>query len=244
MRSTLGWIATIGLGVGIVSLALAWAIGGRDLKRMIAEDRLGWRACDDSTVAASGPERRLPWTGDDTIDVVMPVSLRLTPAAGDEVVLRGAPEAIAHVQLRRGRLFTNCRRLGSSQPIEVELPARALRHVRISGAGTVALEKLDQPRLALTISGSGQIQAQGAVERVSATISGSGDVRLGDLATKQLTTKISGSGSLEAAPKDEADITLSGSGRVKLLSRPASLHTKVSGSGRITQPTVESADKK
>ena len=55
--------------------------------------------------------------------------------------------------------------------------------------------------------------------------------------------KISGSGNVEAAPKDEADLTISGSGNVRLLSRPASLRTKVSGSGRISQP-VEAADKK
>jgi hypothetical protein len=116
--------------------------------------------------------------------------------------------------------------------------------VHISGTGNVTLEKLDQRELELRISGSGQIEAHGSVERVSAHISGSGDVRLGDLAMKRLTTKISGSGNVEAAPKEEADITLSGAGRVNLLTRPASLHSKVSGSGRIIQPSVESADKK
>ena len=38
---------------------------------------------------------------------------------------------------------------------------------------------------------------------------------------KQLTVKISGSGNIEAAPKDDADINISGSGNVRLLSRPA-----------------------
>jgi len=243
MNRTLGWIATVGLGVGVVSLALAWAIGGSDVKRMIAEQRLGWHSCDDSEVAAAGPERRLPWTGGDTIEVVTPTPLRLIASDGGDVVLRGTPEAIAHLRLRGGKLFS-CGRLNASGPIEVELPARALRHVRISGAGNVALEKLSQRELALTISGSGQMQAQGTVERVSATISGSGDVRLGELAAKRLTAKISGSGRIEAAPKDEADVTLSGAGTVKLLTRPASLHSKVSGAGRILQPPVEAADKK
>jgi Putative auto-transporter adhesin, head GIN domain len=119
-----------------------------------------------------------------------------------------------------------------------------LRHVRISGAGTITLEKLDQRELGLAISGSGDIQAQGTVERVSAEISGMGNVRLADLALKRLKTRISGSGRVEAGPTDEADIHLSGAGTVKLLTRPAALHTKVSGAGRIIQPSVESADKK
>ena len=61
---------------------------------------------------------------------------------------------------------------------------------------------------------------------------------------KQMAAKISGSGSIEAGPKDEADVTLSGAGRVRLLTRPASLNSKVSGSGRIIQPPLEAADKK
>ena len=52
---------------------------------------------------------------------------------------------------------------------------------------------------------------------------------------KQLTVDISGSGKVEAAPKDTADVRISGSGDVKLLSRPANLTSKVSGSGRISQ---------
>src|SRR4029077_1427967 len=73
MNRTLGLIAVSGLGIGVVCLSLAWAIGGRDLRTIIAEDRFAWRSCDDDTVAATGPERRLPWTGSDTIEVVTPV---------------------------------------------------------------------------------------------------------------------------------------------------------------------------
>ena len=243
MPRTLVRIAVGGITVGVLSLAIAWALAGRDLKTMIAEERLGWRSCGDDTVAAAGPERRLPWAGGDTIEVLTPVPLRLVAGDGSDVIMRGTPDAIAHLKLRGGKLFS-CGRRGASGPIEIELPARALRHVRISGAGTVTLEKLSQRELGLAISGSGDIQAQGSVERVSADISGSGNVRLADVALKRLKTKISGSGRVEAGPTEEADIHLSGAGTVKLLSRPTTLHTKVSGAGRIIQPSVESADKK
>ena len=243
MPRPLALVAIAGLGVGVVCLSLAWAIGGHDLRTMIAEDRFGWRSCDDDAVAVAGPERRLTWTGGDTIEVLTPVPLRLVAGDGSDVVMRGTPDAIAHLRLRGGRLFS-CGRLGAAGPIDIELPARALRHVRISGAGTVTLEKLSQRELGLAISGSGDIQAQGTVERVSAEISGSGNVRLADLAMKRLKTKISGSGRVEAGPTDEADIHLSGAGTVRLLSRPTTLHTKVSGAGRIIQPPQEAAEGK
>lgn len=241
MNRILGPIAVAGLGVGIVCLSLAWAIGGRDFRTLVAEERFGWRSCGDDAVAA-GPERRLAWTGGDTIEVTTPVPVKLVASDRADVVLRGTPDTIAHLRLRGGKLVS-CGRLGTG-PVEVELPAHALRHVRISGAGMVELDKLSQRELELRISGSGDIEAKGTVERVSAEISGSGNVRLSDLALKRLKAKISGSGRVEAGPTDEADIHLSGAGVVKLLTRPATLHTKVSGAGRIIQPSVGSADKK
>ncbi|HTE82657.1 MAG TPA: hypothetical protein VK634_18370 [Reyranella sp.] len=54
---------------------------------------------------------------------------------------------------------------------------------------------------------------------------------------------ISSSGNIEAARKDEADICISDSGRVKLLSRPARSTSHVAGSGRINQLPVESTDR-
>lgn len=241
MNRTLGLVALSGLTVGVICLSLAWAIGGRDFRTLVAEDRFGWRSCGDDAATAA-PERRLAWSGGDTIDVTTPVPLKLSAGNSGEVVLRGAPDTIAHLRLRGSRLVS-CGRPGAG-PVEVELPARALRHVRISGAGTVTLEKLSQRELGLNISGSGDIQAQGTVERVSAEISGSGNVGLADVALKRLRTRISGSGRIEAGPTDEADIRLSGAGTVKLLTRPAALHTKVSGAGRIIQASAESAEGK
>ena len=46
MSRTLGWIAVIGLGVGVISLSLTWTIGGRDLRRLIAQGDLALQACD------------------------------------------------------------------------------------------------------------------------------------------------------------------------------------------------------
>ena len=97
------------------------------------------------------------------------------------------------------------------------------------------MENVSQPDLDLRISGSGTVRAQGSVDQATIKVSGSGEARLGDLAMKQLTVDISGSGKVEAAPKDTADVRISGSGDVKLLSRPANLTSKVSGSGRISQ---------
>ena len=241
MSRTLGRIAAIGLTVGVVSLSLAWALGGRDFRSMLADSRPWSHACDKAVGGAT--ERHLAWSGD-SIDIALPATVRFRAGDGSDIVVRGASGAIANVAVRGRHLVLDCRWSGAARDIEVLLPGKAFRRIGISGSAKVIMEKLDQRELALAVSGSGSLAGQGTVDRLSVTVSGSGNARLAEVSTNKLTVKISGSGDVEAAPRDEADITISGSGNVRLLSRPERLKTHVAGSGRISQLPVESADGK
>ena len=131
----------------------------------------------------------------------------------------------------------DCHGWTAGRDLEITLPGRALRDIRIAGSGKLVMENVSQPDLDLRISGSGTVRAQGSVDQATIKVSRiRARPRLGDLAMKQLKVDISGSGKVEAAPKDTADVKISGSGDVKLLSRPVNLTSKVSGSGRISQP--------
>jgi hypothetical protein len=241
MSNYLGRIAVVSLTIGVVSLALAYAFGGRDLTRLLDRGTFVVSSCDGGTSKAADTERRLAWSGD-SIDIALPATVR--SGEGPDIVVRGPAEVIGHVEQRGGRLMLNCRWHASSRDIEIILPAKPMQRVAISGSGKVVLEKVNQPELRLVISGSGSVAAQGTVDRLSLVISGAGKARLGELSTKQLTVEVSGSGNVEAAPTDEADIRISGSGKVNLLTRPARLNSKISGSGRITQPPLEASQGK
>lgn len=246
MAKTLGWIAAGGLGVGFVSLALAYALVGRDLGNLLGRDIFHAHSCgDDSGKAdAKQTERRLAWEGDDTVEIALPASVRYRGGEGSEVIVRGSPGVIAHVEVRRGRITLDCHRWGGLRDIEVTLPGRAFRRIGLSGSSKLAMDNVSQPDLAFKISGSGTVRAQGTVDHATVSVAGSGDARLADLAMKELTAKISGSGKVEAAPKDAADIKISGSGDVRLLSRPTRLTSHVAGSGRITQASLDPVDGK
>jgi hypothetical protein len=229
MIRNLGWIAVGGLGIGIASLSLAYAIGGRDVDTFGFAER--WTSnCGDST---GSRERRLAWDGGDSVELSLPGTVRLRAGEGNEMVVRGAPGPVDHVRVHGSRLTLSCR--GRSGSLEVTLPGRAFQRIAIAGSGNLVMENVSQPELTLRISGSGSMRAQGAVDHLTVNVSGSGDARLGELLAKQATIHISGSGKVEASPKDQADISISGSGDVKLLTRPADLRSKVAGSGRITQ---------
>jgi hypothetical protein len=243
MSKYLGRIAIVSLTIGVASLALAWAFGGRNLAHLLDRGTFVSSSCGDGTAKAGDTERHLAWTGD-AIDIALPALVRYSSGEGSDIVVRGAPDSIAHVELRGGHLTLNCRWHTASRDIEVILPGRALSRLSISGSARVVMEKLAQPDLKVSISGSGSITGQGAVDTLALTISGAGKARLGEVAAKRLTVEVSGSGNVEASPSDDADIRISGSGKVHLLTRPARLNSKVSGSGRITQPPLEAAQGK
>jgi putative autotransporter adhesin-like protein len=246
MARTLGLIAAGGLGVGVVCLSLAYVVGGRDLDRFLDRSTFFAHSCSDSGAKADAnrTERRLTWQGNDTVDIALPATVRYRGGEGSEVVVRGSPDVIAHVEIRHGRIVLDCHQWGRSRDIEITLPGRAFRHIGLAGSGKLVMDNVNQPDLTLNISGSGTVRAQGAVDHATINVAGSGDARLADLAMKELTAKISGSGNVEAAPKDAADIKISGSGNVRLLSRPGRLSSHVSGSGRITQASLDAAEGK
>lgn len=242
MSRTLGWIATFGLTIGVVSLALAYAFGGRDLDRILSVAQ----SCGDGATkaGASATERRLPWTGGDTVDIGLPATVYLKSGNGSDVIVRGAPDTIAHVEVRGSRITLNCRWSAAARHVEITLPGRAFRNIGLAGSAKVFLENLNQPELALSISGSGTVKGQGTVDQLTVRIAGSGHARLAEIVTKQLKVDISGSGNVEAAPKDDADINISGPGNVRLASRPTRLRQHIAGSGRITQVPIEAAEGK
>jgi hypothetical protein len=236
MVKHLGRIAAGGLSVGVVCLSLAYAMGRDDVNDLFDVGFSFDRSCggDDGKAGADTSERRWTWNGGDTVDIAGAATVHFRGGEGDEVIARGPPDALAHIEVREGRIMLACRGTGR-RAIDITLPGRAFRHVGLSGSGTVVMENVNQPDLTLRLSGSGTLSAQGASDHVTVRISGAGRARLADLAMKELTVHVSGSGNIEAAPRDVADLDISGAGNVRLLSRPAQLRSHVSGSGRITQ---------
>lgn len=236
MVRNLGWVAVGGLSIGVACLSLASVIGGDGMYNLVGRGFAFDRSCTSEGAKAdsSATERRWTWNGGDTIDIAVPATVHFHGGDGDEVVARGPSEVLAHIKVGDHRITLDCR--GTQwRKVDITLPGRAFRHIGLSGSGNVIMENVNQPDLTLRISGSGNLQAQGASDHVTVKISGSGRARLAELAMKEFTVNVSGSGNVEAAPKDVADIKVSGSGNVRLFSHPAQLRSHIAGSGRITQ---------
>jgi hypothetical protein len=105
----------------------------------------------------------------------------------------------------------------------------------IRGSGEVNLAGIKQDVLRITMHGSGAVTASGEAHEVSLDAAGSGRADLGRLVTQQANAHIRGSGEVDLAPREDADISISGSGVVRLHGTVARIQSHVTGSGRIKQ---------
>jgi hypothetical protein len=105
----------------------------------------------------------------------------------------------------------------------------------IWGSVAVKLSDIKQDVLRIAMHGSGAITASGEAHEVSLDAAGSGRADLGKLVTQQANAHISGSAEVDLAPREDADISISGSGVVRLHGAVAQIHSHVSGSGQIKQ---------
>lgn len=230
------------------SLAGAAALGGNDLARH------GWTWTfredgEEHTVhldrADDGPSvtRTLAWDGGDRLDVE--VSADVTYIQGDEasVVVTGPRDRVEGLRLTGGRLTyddgDNVERVvfgwRNSAPLRVTVTAPSVSRFDLSSSGELVIRDYDQPSLALSISGSGEVTARGRTETVALDISGSGEADLSGLETRDADIDISGSGEAAVGPTGAARIDIAGSGDVDLTRRPASLTQSISGSGDVNQ---------
>jgi autotransporter translocation and assembly factor TamB len=176
----------------------------------------------------------LPFNPGDRLTIALPGSVRYGPADKAEAIVSGDPALVEHVRIENDTLRLDCEPDGLSN-LEIDLTGPAITDWRLLGSAKLALTDIAQRQLRLTISGSGNVTAAGAVETIGLKISGSGNAVLKGLVAKSAEIEISGSGHAQLTAEKDADVSISGSGAVKLFGHPNMSRSNVTGSGRIAQ---------
>lgn len=102
----------------------------------------------------------------------------------------------------------------------------------VSGSGDITSNDLNCVDLSCKVSGSGDIQLKGKVDRAKYSVSGSGDISAFGLSVKELDCSVSGSGDAEVYATDKMNLSVSGSGEIEYKGS-ATIHQSKSGSGSI-----------
>jgi hypothetical protein len=179
--------------------------------------------------------RDIAWDGADGLDIEIPANVQFTQSPGPaKLVVSGPKDLVDRVVLSGSRLAFNDDDSGD-QRLSVSLSAPNVHRFSIDGDASLAIANYDQDELDVDVSGHGDVVAKGKARAARLDISGDGDVNLGGLPVDQADADISGSGRASVAAKSAADIRISGSGEVDLLTHPAKLTSDVSGSGRIVE---------
>ena len=222
-----------GFVLSIFALSGAWAIGGSTLLANIKKDRnLTWSSDEDGPKEAT-VTRTLAFDGKGALTVDLPVELEFVRGDKVEMTVSGPAPIMDALRWENGTLSlapgTPLRRRG----VRVTIVAPQLAGLILKGPGDIELRDLDQPALALDVSGPADVEASGRVETLTIATRGVGSLDLTDLLARDAKANLIGVGSvdLNASGKVEADI--SGAGSVTLHRKPAVLATRVSGVGSI-----------
>jgi hypothetical protein len=235
----LALVALIGLTSSAAFIGAAAALDARSFADSVDFPIFGGRHSCQLVPGATATSRELDWDGSDHVILSVGGHATYTPGTDNKVHLGGDPQTLAHIEVADGHIQFDCGGWHHDNGnLSIILPGRTFQKFGIAGHGNLALQKLDQAALKVSIAGSGSIKADGKVEQADLNIAGSGDMDMTRLASRVTTVHIDGSGSTDIAPSEEANIHINGSGDVNLHTNPKQLETHINGSGRIRHLTA------
>ena len=174
------------------------------------------------------------WDGSDGLGIsLVGAKVRYVPTLPARIVITGPDEALERVRVGQGQIrwCDNCRAV---KGLEVIVSGVTLHNVALNGADIdIQLGRLNQDRLSLALSGTGEIGAAGRIDRLDASISGSGNIQMAEATVRRANVHIAGSGDVAVSPREEANVSVAGSGRVRMTAMPARLNQSVTGSGGV-----------
>jgi hypothetical protein len=122
--------------------------------------------------------------------------------------------------------------INTTEPINYRLSVKDLDALKVSGSGNVEAEDISTEELAVTISGTADVEMSGRADSQDVEISGSGDYGAEDLESKEVKIDVGGSGSALINVSEELDAEVSGSGSVEYIGDPT-VKQDVSGAGEV-----------
>jgi hypothetical protein len=194
----------------------------------------------DDDFAARAPVVKQPgryewnWDGGDSLTLAIPAATRYTPGGSPRIVIIASEDFLSHVRVGDGRIrMARGWRNESGERAQVAITGVTVHNITLAGSGRVTLEKLDLGRLRLTLAGSGALSGEGRVDQLDLNVAGSGDSDLSRLTVRRANIHIAGSGNVKLTPRDEAHLSVAGSGTVHMAARPPRLSQSIVGSGGV-----------
>lgn len=136
-------------------------------------------------------------------------------------------------EVKDGVLVIDTKGSGSFGHLHAAVTAPDIDAIALTGTADLSATGIASPNLAISVSGTGMVNATGKADTLHITIGGSGHLTAGDLAAKDVTIDIGGTGSATLQATQSVDARISGTGSVTVHGHPAAVHKSVGGTGSI-----------
>jgi len=117
----------------------------------------------------------------------------------------------------------------------VRITVPTLERVALNGAASGSVHGLSGGSAALILSGAGEFEASGTVERLVANVNGAGNMDLAHLVAGDAKVVVNGTGNIQVQASERLDATVNGVGNIEYVGRPRDLNTAIHGVGSIEQ---------
>ena len=226
-------VSASGIGLAIVTLGGAWAIGGDDVAKRLGSSShidwmIDWRDDDDGPRAS----RTVSFDGSTPLTIDVPVTLDYRRGPESRMVISGSNRVLRALRWADGRLSLDSLERHHSG-IRVEIVAPQLTGLNLQAPGAVRLRDMQQNEFRLNVDSPADIEADGTVGKLDIIAKGVGNIDLEDVRAKDATVKIDGVGNVEISAAGTVDADMTGIGNLSLHQKPAKLNSRAVGIGSI-----------
>ena len=202
------------------------------------------RAAPQTPVVDQAGRREWVWEGRDSLTVAVPGSARYEPGGTPRIIVTGDPDAVANIEVDGGVIRQRDWFIPheKNQNLSILVQGVAINRFDVTGSAIMDLGHLQREQLALRISGSGMINAQGRARSLSLDISGSGQANLDQLSANDANITVSGSGIAKAGDIDHVIVSINGSGSADVGTVANGAVIRVAGSGKVSLGPTQTVD--
>jgi Putative auto-transporter adhesin, head GIN domain len=202
---------------------------------------------DETTSSVASETRTL--TGEaNGIELAGPIDAVIRVGAAQTVSIEGDDalrpqvttelrDGVLHIGFPSGTPWKNAH-------LRARITLPALQTMRIAGSGDASISGLAGGPLAITIDGSGNVNAAGRVDRLDVAVHSSGDLESGSLAVRDATLRVDGSGDVNLGDVQggTVQVEIRGSGDVTIRGRAERLDARVDASGDLDASALDVQD--
>lgn len=116
--------------------------------------------------------------------------------------------------------------------LQGEMPG--VRALTVAGSGELSAEAIRGDELAVTVSGSGDVILAGSARELAIDVAGSGDIDAIGLLADQARVTIAGSGDIDLFAREAVDVSIVGSGDVRVHGSGVTVRKSIVGGGDVT----------